>query len=653
MFYAHFVLSKKGPLARIWLAAHWDKKLTKAHVFETNIDSSVDAILQPKVKLALRTSGHLLLGVVRIYSRKAKYLLADCNEAFVKIKMAFRPGVVDLPEENREAAVTAITLQENFHDFDTTLADLNDIDVQAQFAVNQSRPEEITMREDLGNITLVGDDGFGDVGFDDREILRDVSHMDDSLYKSPEPPSIQLGDKDDKSLESSLEKPMDVDLPPPVMDDGFGGAVDDGFVGGNFMDAGGLFEDPPLAEVSMPPEVEAQGTSGSTEPVTKDSVFPAADGQAESAPRPEPAAGAAAAAPPAHEQTTLVHNEAEEFALEPIDVTSVQGAEKKGKRKRKLIVDDQKGIPSESMKMQLSDTTDIVTTLDLAPPTKKLMHWKETGGVEKLFALPGRPINSKAACKLYGRNLVTKPMKEEATVFEEDRPDFESPELPRAEQTMQDELGLPAQDQSTLIEEPSIADVSRQSRRSNRSVREVETPRQEPAQPLPVEEPSLNTTDLLTTSNIGEGLVDLPAEPSVLEPIDMGPKYLDDEPPSIAPFSVAPPSVAPPSVAPPSVAPAFEDLEPDVTDAMPETEEQEERRLNKRSQQMQMALETAFRYNDVQSFKDLTRRHNRKQVCSKFYTLLTLKKLQVLHLQQDEPFGDILLTKGPKFGTAV
>jgi cohesin complex subunit SCC1 len=38
--------------------------------------------------------------------------------------MAFRPGVVDLPEENREAAVAAITLQENFHDFDTTLADL-------------------------------------------------------------------------------------------------------------------------------------------------------------------------------------------------------------------------------------------------------------------------------------------------------------------------------------------------------------------------------------------------------------------------------------------------------------------------------------------------------------------------------------------------
>ena len=38
----------------------------------------------------------------------------------------------------------------------------SDIAVLQQFSVNQSRPEEITMREDqIGNITLVGDDGFG------------------------------------------------------------------------------------------------------------------------------------------------------------------------------------------------------------------------------------------------------------------------------------------------------------------------------------------------------------------------------------------------------------------------------------------------------------------------------------------------------------
>jgi len=37
--------------------------------------------------LALRLTSQLLLGVVRIYSRKARYLLDDCNEALMKIKL--------------------------------------------------------------------------------------------------------------------------------------------------------------------------------------------------------------------------------------------------------------------------------------------------------------------------------------------------------------------------------------------------------------------------------------------------------------------------------------------------------------------------------------------------------------------------------------
>ena len=123
MFYANFVLAKKGPLARVWLAAHWEKKLSKAHVFETDLESSVDNIISPKVKIALRTSGHLLLGVVRIYSRKAKYLLADCTEALIKIKMAFRPDVVDLPLVNQKDAVSAVTLPE-LQDWDQMVNDL-------------------------------------------------------------------------------------------------------------------------------------------------------------------------------------------------------------------------------------------------------------------------------------------------------------------------------------------------------------------------------------------------------------------------------------------------------------------------------------------------------------------------------------------------
>lgn len=42
-----------------------------------------------------------------------------------------------------------------------TVCALSDFELHGQFSVNQSRPEEITMREDLGMIALVTDDGFG------------------------------------------------------------------------------------------------------------------------------------------------------------------------------------------------------------------------------------------------------------------------------------------------------------------------------------------------------------------------------------------------------------------------------------------------------------------------------------------------------------
>jgi cohesin complex subunit SCC1 len=92
MFYSQIILAKKGPLGKVWLAAHWgDKKLGRSQIFSTDIAASVDSIEHPSVPLALRVSGHLLLGVVRIYSRKVKYLMTDCHEAMVKIKMAFQP----------------------------------------------------------------------------------------------------------------------------------------------------------------------------------------------------------------------------------------------------------------------------------------------------------------------------------------------------------------------------------------------------------------------------------------------------------------------------------------------------------------------------------------------------------------------------------
>lgn len=49
MFYMHLLVNKRGPLAKIWLAAHWEKKLTKAHIFECNLETTVENIISPKV----------------------------------------------------------------------------------------------------------------------------------------------------------------------------------------------------------------------------------------------------------------------------------------------------------------------------------------------------------------------------------------------------------------------------------------------------------------------------------------------------------------------------------------------------------------------------------------------------------------------------
>lgn len=91
----------------------------------------------------------------------------------------------------------------------------SDIDVAQQFTLNQSRVEEITMREEVGNISLMNDDHFGksefeqkllalctlrecfffrrtfhdllflitgDFGIEDREILREEATFEDTAF---------------------------------------------------------------------------------------------------------------------------------------------------------------------------------------------------------------------------------------------------------------------------------------------------------------------------------------------------------------------------------------------------------------------------------------------------------------------------------------
>jgi len=65
-------------------------------------------IKEPSVPLSLRLSGQLLHGVARIHQKKVTYLADDCSDALLKIKMAFRPGVVNLSAQDANATPSKI-----------------------------------------------------------------------------------------------------------------------------------------------------------------------------------------------------------------------------------------------------------------------------------------------------------------------------------------------------------------------------------------------------------------------------------------------------------------------------------------------------------------------------------------------------------------
>ncbi|KAG6907663.1 hypothetical protein DXG01_007867 [Tephrocybe rancida] len=141
-----------------------ERKLSKTQTLQTDIEQSVDAIMGQEIEvMALRLSGQLLLGVVRIYSRKAKYLLDDCNEALLKIKMAFRPGIVDMTEDQLAVNKNAITLQPGGLDLDLLLPDVN---WEADFEDRPIQPHG-HHQADIQDITLRTENDFQDFDLED------------------------------------------------------------------------------------------------------------------------------------------------------------------------------------------------------------------------------------------------------------------------------------------------------------------------------------------------------------------------------------------------------------------------------------------------------------------------------------------------------
>eukprot|EP00406_Dinophysis_acuminata_P041400 CAMPEP_0179371468 /NCGR_PEP_ID=MMETSP0797-20121207/85741_1 /TAXON_ID=47934 /ORGANISM="Dinophysis acuminata, Strain DAEP01" /LENGTH=539 /DNA_ID=CAMNT_0021087321 /DNA_START=67 /DNA_END=1687 /DNA_ORIENTATION=+ len=83
------LLSAAGEWNKVWLAVHWDRKLKKADYIDTDLCALVKSILLKRSILSLRTVGHLLVGICKIYAKKCELFEAEALETRTRLMMAF------------------------------------------------------------------------------------------------------------------------------------------------------------------------------------------------------------------------------------------------------------------------------------------------------------------------------------------------------------------------------------------------------------------------------------------------------------------------------------------------------------------------------------------------------------------------------------
>lgn len=522
-----------------------------------------------QIKLSLRTSSHLLLGIVRIYARKTLYLLQDCQDAAFKIKSAFRPGAVDLPDGKTEAAISAITLPEML-DF------INDFDLIAEPPIQMEPP---ATSANIRSITLVED--ISSIHVDDP-LMQDVREWSDisSIHASDGAISLK---ESTPSIGRTGAKALDL-FDRPALDDGFGGELGVGIVDEDDVFNIQMPTEHPIEQAEQQQEVPEQPPTSVQRPESamsdrSDSMsYGAPASMAPSGPPSTP--GSVPPPPPADEmdeempfapqppaqpldvsealrrdglERGKVSETQDTMVLEPLEAP---GLERRRKRRKKIgmLIDDVKTLSGEEMKAQLSDTTDIVTTLDLAPPSKKLMHWKKTGTSEKMFALPERLMPSKLLLHYYTCQLTTchvdseEPLPEQELVNGDiDGHDSTLPQAPPLPELLEDlEEQLPQLSPIQELQPPKTPKTPSYTRTPPKKKRKVDKEEREKrpktpapvtnhvAEPQPLEEPAIE--DMSSVGEVRAGSL-RPSEP--LLPIDEFEEEEDDDDYG-APMSVGP-----------------------------------------------------------------------------------------------------------------
>ncbi|NXG69117.1 RD21L protein, partial [Baryphthengus martii] len=508
------------------------------------------------------------------------------------------------------------------------------IDVAEHFTLNQSRAEDITLTEDYESNILLCDRNFGERN-EEPDALRKNNFFDGSIFTSSnslvaEHSSASLsGDK--AALQEDaycLER------------DCFGDEEDAADMieillrneqNGLDKDILGVEEECPLSQ-DLVPENSTAGESAASAP----------------SPSHGPSSNCADITMKdiSHSTNETIFWLKEEggFVLKPVDDTAVTQRKKK-KRKRKLLVDTVKELSCNAIYNQLNNYTNTLAALDLAPPTKKTMLWKELGGVDQLLSSAAQPVVHTQLQMLFANCFKSHRFKMRANGMQREF-----------------EMEKTRNQQDATVEEPSYLQESLHSE-TERKTRDDSLAPTWRTNGHEAEDKCGETLVSKRTTELSKIVISTPWKPlqgsGGLQPCPGQPGTGLDNPKGqqIVPQLQPKPPLGQLEVA--SSCPAASSLgaEPNspgskLLNFREFGKNDEEIRWSKRTLQLLKTLQVLhLRRSGVcsVSFRELCWKNSRKEAAVKFYLILVLKKQSVIELGQSAPFADITATAGPVF----
>lgn len=295
-----------------------------------------------------------------------------------------------------------------------------------------------------------------------------------------------------------------------------------------------------------------------------------------------------AAAPPVSPSTAPA--EEESFVLEHVEPKGME--ERRSKRKRRLVVDTDKEFTGQQIKSQFDDYKDLLQPKFFPPPTKKAMRWKEMAGCDQLFSNPSTSGFRQNLAMVVTRN------------YHVDIPGEPAPETVNISELNFTDL---APEDTSMPPETSITEDTHQDSKVDLAAQEV---------------------DLGVSGNDMQFDQENFPEPAVIEH--------DEEPactviPDIVDFDDA-----------------FPTQSTEEQQSEEQTEEFEQRRWTRRTQNILGALQHSLQNSPQVELSILTNNCNRKQAASRFYTCLLLAKEGMIAVDQQTPYGPIQIQRGPK-----